>query len=523
MTVDVDRSVPAGRSALPRIRRTARPRGRRHLVAAVCLGLAGILAACSNADQAGPAPSSSATTSRNPNIYLQQRGEGVQRLLDELGRTLRAGDVRALDALIDPTADPAFRSRLHVEAGALAGRKPPQSPGTRPTATRTPPTLPAPTSAPRSGSAPAAPRTPSRTTRVPTEADRGSPLRFTEFRYQVTPTEEADAPVPADIQQRLDAAGSSDSWVAPVELRYALGGSSVPGVDEPEIAVGAQLIVARYGDEWKIVGYPPGADTAPPAQLWDFPGVAARDVPTAGGTSTVVSYPDTAATVVRLSSQLPTAVAAVSRFWGDGWPRRAVLVATADRAAFDGLTRSSGTTANAAAASVFANLNTASDTVTGQRIVFAPTVGDLPAPALAVVLRHELTHIAARTDTAPTAPVWLTEGVAEYVGRTGTYVRFADAAPELTTAVRDGRLPTGLPADSDFAVDASTSAVAYQSAWSLAAFIADRYGEDRLKKLYVQAASGDAAKTDPAIRAVLGTDRTRLLDEWRRWLTEQVR
>jgi len=100
------------------------------------------------------------------------------------------------------------------------------------------------------------------------------------------------------------------------------------------------------------------------------------------------------------------------------------------------------------------------------------------------VLRHELTHVATRLDTAADAPMWLTEGLAEYVGRRG-YRDFAAVAPDLTAAVRAGELPAGLPTDADFRVDTDEATLAYQSAWSFAAFVADVYGEPKLRAMYL--------------------------------------
>ncbi|MDY6811403.1 MAG: hypothetical protein SW127_20730, partial [Actinomycetota bacterium] len=216
---------------------------------------------------------------------------------------------------------------------------------------------------------------------------------------------------------------------------------------------------------------------------------------------------------------------AVTAFWGDDWPRRAVLVATARPVEFSALARSAGTdVAAAAAATVYSRVDSDDDVAVGQRVVLTPSAVRFSAAALGVVLRHELTHVAARVVTAAGAPLWITEGVPEYVGRKGTYVRFADAAPDLAVAVDAGQLPTDLPADADFAVDSDAARIAYQSAWSVAAYVADRFGEDRLRELYLGvAATDDPARQGGAIADALGISRAELVAGWRRWLTTQVR
>ncbi|MET4167943.1 MULTISPECIES: hypothetical protein [Gordonia] len=426
------------------------------------------------------APASSTT---EVNVYERDRAAGVTRLLESLTETVRSGDVRAIGALFDTAATPAFRNRFATATGTFAPRR----------------------FTPRDG--------------------RSGILRFATFTYQLAPTEEAEVLVPGDLQELLDAGGSSDSWVAPVELRYALGGETAPGIAESEVVVGTQFVVARHGDEWRLVG---DAEVLgrepPPTQMWELPGLQVADTATAGGTSVVASYLRTAPTAATLRRELPGAVDAVTAFWGGSWDRRAVVVATATDDQFTALVPGGrAATGAAAAATVHSTVDLVQRTATGQRIILTPTAREFAPPTLAVVLRHELTHVAARTSTALDAPLWITEGVAEYVGRKGTYTRFADAAPDLTAAVRTGALPAGPPADADFAMDGQTSLVAYQSAWSLAAYVADRFDEAHLKKMYMGvAASAVPAAQDAAITSTLGLTRAELITGWQRWLVRQV-
>nr|WP_124711027.1 hypothetical protein [Gordonia insulae] len=486
--------------------------------AAVCSGLvvAAVLAGCGGPQESTSAdPSSSTPTTTSVNVYEQQRAAGVQATLDDLGKALRGGDRARMNELVDAAASPQFRQRLQTSMANLSPHEmPDERPARSPSSTARP-------DGSTSGAAPSTPPTSSE--RIP---PRGTALELDDFGYRLTPTEEAETPVPTQLQARLDAQGSSDTWVAPVELHYALGGAATPGIDEPDVVVPGQLVMARYGDAWKVVGDATVVGGTPaPTQLWDLPGLAADDVSTAGGTSVIASYPDTAAVVARARRLLPGSIAAVTEFWGADWPRRAVVVATDTPAEFRGLAQSSATDiTGAAAATVYSRVDTDDRTAIGQRVILTPSAGELPEPALGVVLRHELTHVAARVVTAPGAPLWITEGVPEYVGRKGTYTRFEDAAPDLAMQIRAGELPTGLPADGDFAVDADRSMVAYQSAWSVAAYVADRYGEDDLKKLYTGVAgTDDPRRQDAAIKDALGVPRAELVAGWRRWLTDQVR
>ncbi|MCH5644509.1 MULTISPECIES: peptidase MA family metallohydrolase [unclassified Gordonia (in: high G+C Gram-positive bacteria)] len=427
-----------------------------------------------------------ATPSTADNVYEAQRSAGVTALLDSFSRAVVRGDRRAVAALLDESAPAAFRNRLMVVTANFADDS----------------------SASESASS----------------EGRGSALRPAVFRYQLAPTEEAEALVSSEVQEALDEQGSSDSWVAPVELHHALGGASKPGLAEPEMVDSAQLVVARYGDSWKIVGDAtlagrPAADK----QMWDLPGLEVRDVRTAGGESVIASYPDTATEVGRLQELLGGAVTAVTDFWGTAWPQRALVVATARDAEFEALAPGS-VIGGAAAATVYDRIDARKRVAVGQRVVLTPEARSLPTPALGVVMRHELTHVAARLSTAVGAPMWITEGVPEYVGRKDTYRRFADAAPELAAEVTDSGPPAAFPSDAAFAAGGDASQLAYQSAWSIAAYVAQRYGETRLKQLYLGVASTvDVGRQDAAIATVLGITRAELVSRWQRWLTEQVR
>ena len=120
----------------------------------------------------------------------------------------------------------------------------------------------------------------------------------------------------------------------------------------------------------------------------------------------------------RIAAEIPGAVAAVTAFWGDDWPREIVVVTTgtdADFAAQSG--QPSRDWSGVAAVSVADHVDLDRHDALGQRIVFAPGAGAMSETAFRIVLRHELFHYAARARTAFDAPRWLVEGVADYVGR----------------------------------------------------------------------------------------------------------
>ncbi|MFB7878947.1 peptidase MA family metallohydrolase [Nocardia sp. NPDC056064] len=234
----------------------------------------------------------------------------------------------------------------------------------------------------------------------------------------------------------------------------------------------------------------------------------------------LVAHDGHRADLATLEQDLAPAIDAVSSVWGTDWNRAPVIVVAGTPAEFTALTRSAGTPAAADVAAVSLTGSYPPGTrPTDQRIVFNPDarrrVGD---EGLATLLRHELTHVATRAATGDGAPQWLLEGYAEFVAQRDRGATFSQIAPTLTTRLRANTLPTDLLADAAFT--GTDAAYAYEAAWSTCAFLADRFGADRLTTLYQRLAGGpqSAAAQDAAFTAVLGISRAELLDGWRAWL-----
>lgn len=211
----------------------------------------------------------------------------------------------------------------------------------------------------------------------------------------------------------------------------------------------------------------------------------------------------------RVASGIGAAISAVEAFWGADWSRDISVVAAGTdeefRAAAGGGPASQW--ADIAAVTVVDRVDPAHRVAVGQRIVFAPGAANMSAASLRIVLAHELFHYAARADTVEDAPRWLTEGVADFVGRPATPVP-ADAVP----------VPLTLPSDSDLDAPGPQRSLAYDRAWWFARFVADTYGTTTLKDLYLAACGVGHADVPTAVRDVLGTDPAGLLVRWHEWL-----
>jgi uncharacterized protein DUF4157 len=214
--------------------------------------------------------------------------------------------------------------------------------------------------------------------------------------------------------------------------------------------------------------------------------------------------------LARVAKNIGAAITAVEAFWGVDWAREiSVIAARSDeefRAAAGGGPASQW--ADIAAVSVADRVDPAHRAAIGQRIVFAPGANNMSEASLRIVLAHELFHYAARTDTALDAPRWLTEGVADFVGRPQTPVP-PDAVP----------VPLTLPSDADLDAPGSQRSLAYDRAWWFARFVADTYGPAKLRDLYLATCGVRRADLPTAVQDVLATSPAGLLARWHQWLT----
>jgi hypothetical protein len=211
----------------------------------------------------------------------------------------------------------------------------------------------------------------------------------------------------------------------------------------------------------------------------------------------------------RVAADIGGAVAAVEKFWGADWDHEIVVIATDSQAQFlaqAGLT-AAGNWNDIAAVSVADGVDFEHHHATGQRMVFAPGAAAMSEGSLRIVLTHELFHLAARADTALDAPRWLVEGVADFVARPQT--------PLPPGAAANSALPT----DADLDVAGPARERGYDRAWWFARFVADSYGLDALRRLYVEACGPGHGDFATAVHRALGTDLAGLRIRWAQWLT----
>jgi hypothetical protein len=213
--------------------------------------------------------------------------------------------------------------------------------------------------------------------------------------------------------------------------------------------------------------------------------------------------------LTRIAADIGAAVGAVETFWGTDWDREIEVIATNSQAQFVTLAglAPAGQWDDIAAVAVADQVDFAHHRASGQRIVFAPGAAKMSDAALRIVLTHELFHLAARADTALDAPRWLLEGVADFVARPPAPLP-PDAAANTT-----------LPVDADLDSAGPQRQRGYDRAWWFARFVADTYGVEALRRLYVDACGPGHGDFETAVRRALDTDTAGLRARWAQWLT----
>ncbi|MFE2753975.1 hypothetical protein ACFXGA_18450 [Actinosynnema sp. NPDC059335] len=307
----------------------------------------------------------------------------------------------------------------------------------------------------------------------------------------------------------LDLPAADEVWAPGVRLSYRLR-----GVDAEPSGQDLAYLFTRRGDRWYL-----HSDTAlePLGKRtwrgpWDFG--PCRVLTGAGGF--VLSHPGGEALAARVLAELDGAVAAVTEVWGPAWSRQVAVLVPASPDEMVALVGPGFATGSIAGVAVADRVDRGTRTARGQRVVLNPgSAGALSPLALRVLLRHEITHVAARGETVDGAPMWVLEGFADYVGYRRSDVPLAKGAPLLAARVREG-LPSALPSDADFRGGAME--LAYQQAWSLNLYLASWLGEPGLVALYRRLARVRASEVDSVLLEVTGRDAAALVRGWQEFL-----
>ncbi|WP_380175101.1 hypothetical protein ACFEMC_07620 [Kineococcus sp. DHX-1] len=321
----------------------------------------------------------------------------------------------------------------------------------------------------------------------------------------------AGAAVAADERgalRRADAtalAAGLDDW-AVEGLPSAVGsGEEGRGLLRVRVAGEARAVASGVAVRWDGALHL-AADTPQP---WDLSApVTAQRVE--GGVVLHVGEPSAVGREV--AAGLADATARVDAAWGTDWPRGTAVVVV-PRAA--DVTRLAGTGGDVDAVAVGLDADLADGAPAGVRVVLSTErFATLSPLGRAVVLTHELVHVATRATPRPpgaVVPRWLTEGHADHVARRGRDVSAAALAAALLADPGEPQVP----ADADFtATDAGRVQVAYAAAWTLVTSAARASGTPAVTALVRDVWTG--TPLEAACTARLNRPFAEVVATWRR-------
>ncbi|GAA1515394.1 hypothetical protein [Kribbella lupini] len=302
---------------------------------------------------------------------------------------------------------------------------------------------------------------------------------------------------------------TADDWAAP-KLAEKYGPSTystrvmmryqIAGVDPKPVQTDLGYTFVRRDNLWVLVEDGAIDETLSRdghRQPWDFQEVA---LVRRGKVVVVVAQRELAlgTTIARVSQD---AVAAVRRHWPRGWDGAVLVVAMPEPQVMATLWTSGsgrGWTIAAKAVTLYEGeqLGKPSGPAVGSRIVINPALRkDLDEDLLV----HEMTHVAT-VPIGPLVPLWLAEGLAEYVR-----CRSVEDDPEWTVdpyrkTVKTKYLP-GMKTLPDRAAFDANGERAYGQSWWTVEYLADRVGIKKIAALYADVAVHGT--TEAAYSAIL--------------------
>ncbi|NLU67679.1 hypothetical protein HCC30_10415 [Streptomyces sp. HNM0574] len=329
-------------------------------------------------------------------------------------------------------------------------------------------------------------------------------LPLAEFSYRLT-----GAP------RRTDGDGTGQVRAeAEAELSYRLR-----GYDHRPVVSTERLSFVRRGEDWYVRAELSGSDR----QLWEQGEITA----VRGARSVVLGVGQSRARLRALARDADRAVTEVTDAWPHGWPRRAVLEVPGSAEEMAGLLDASPSEYEGIAAVTTGESGVSPDAPADRVLVNPDAYGELSEEGRRIVLTHEAVHVATRTHTSDSTPMWLSEGLADWIGYRGSDRTPREAAPELTRALRKDGPPRALPSDEDFRFGGGRHVLgrAYEGSRLACELIARDWGESRLAAFYVavgrQGKDADAA-VDEALRAELGLSRDEFTARWRAYVEHRL-
>jgi hypothetical protein len=301
-----------------------------------------------------------------------------------------------------------------------------------------------------------------------------------------------------------DATGTPDragTWTVRATLRYGLRGVDPVPTERPAV-----LTFADRGGRWLLTA----DDRVGPSgeRTWRGPWEHGPLVVRSGTASLVLAHPANAGRLASIAAGVDAVVPEVRRVVGRTTPARVAVIVPDDQAEMAALVGDKLVLSAIAAVAVADAVDIARTRAVGQRVVVNPAnIDRLGSLGRRVVLEHEVTHLATRAITGPDTPIWLVEGLADWVGYGDSGLTARQVGDQLHAALRTGRWPGVLPGPADFRGDSPHLARAYEEGWSACRLIA-------LYRAVGTAADPDTA-LDTQLRRRLGVGTAQFQLRWR--------
>ena len=320
--------------------------------------------------------------------------------------------------------------------------------------------------------------------------DRGAAVAHADFRGYTTtqlPGVLGSAPLVARLrvlpitawQYSVDGITTgidSDQATVSATLRYRLD------IDRQDVSVPVTLTLTKSANRWFVTGEKSRGSRR---QIWEVGDLSV----VRGNRSLIIGVGSPAPTTSVLrqwAAVTDAAVDGVAQVIATGWQRRAVVVVPSTASLLAKLLGRNPDGLSRIAAVTTAELGEAAQDsgVRGADRVWLNVglMASLSNVGRRIVVQHELSHVATGAAATRATPLWLEEGIAEYIGYRSSGVSLSTAARDLVENIRAGNEVGTLPQPADFA--GPNLAIAYEKAHVACNFLAREYGEAGLLRIY---------------------------------------
>jgi len=304
----------------------------------------------------------------------------------------------------------------------------------------------------------------------------------------------------------------SEPTVLHVEERYSLGQYD----EQPALEDQFLTFVQRLGG-WRIASDTDLDDLTlfSGRKLWEFEPVVARE----SEHFLYVSHRSLLGAATTVLKAAEEALDSVAEEWPLAWSEKVVILAPSTTAELGRLIQATFDLDVFVAFAASGVDRTRDWDLVGHRILFNwPTFSLYDEATRRSVLTHELLHIATREYSGPLVPIFVEEGVAEWI--TGH-----DSSTVLAGRVQNGLFDRLLPLDHEF-ISGSDAVIlsAYQESSAAVRYAAEQFGQEAIARFYRELGSERRSSgtwryhVDRAMRAAFGIGYEEFQRRWAKWV-----